>query len=94
MGPGVIMKRRIGLWVLAGFVVASFWVLLTFITRQPHYNLDRWAILSLTAPAAIFRNRPMTWYQFIFLNTAMYGVLGLAVEWVRRALRSTRHRAA
>jgi hypothetical protein len=79
------LYRRIGLWVLAGFAVAFFWVI--FFLFIPHdVNFGYWTITSITAPASLLRHRPVTWYEFIFLNAAIYGLIGLAVEPFRRWL--------
>ncbi len=77
------MSRRIGLWMLAGLAVASLWVVFSFVTAPPHYNFDRWIILSITAPAAIVSRSlhfGVKFYGFIALNGAMYGLVGLALE--------------
>jgi hypothetical protein len=84
------MNRRIGLWVLAGLAVASIWVLFSFVTPPPHYNFDRWAILNLSAPAAIICrsiHAPIKFYTFIAMNGAVYGLIGLAVEPLWRMIR-------
>lgn len=73
------MSRRIGLWTLAGFAVACFWVIISLIIPRG-INFGHWVITSITAPASLFRHRPVTWYEFILLNAAMYGLAGLAVE--------------
>jgi hypothetical protein len=89
MGPGVIMKRRIGLWVLAGFAVACFWVIFSLVIPRG-INFGYWPITSITAPASLLRHRPVTWYQFIVFNAAIYGLVGLAVEPFRRLVHSSR----
>ncbi|HET6206880.1 MAG TPA: hypothetical protein VFD98_08730 [Terracidiphilus sp.] len=80
------MSRRIGLWALAGFAVACFWVIFSLIIPRG-INFGHWAITSITAPASLLRHRPVTWYEFILLNAAMYGLAGLAVEPFRLLLR-------
>ena len=83
------MSRRIGLWVLAGFAVACFWVILSLISPRG-INFGHWIITSITAPASLFRHRPVTWYEFIALNAAIYGLAGLAFEPFRQLLRHCR----
>ena len=80
------MNRRIAFWALAGFAVACFWVIFSLIIPRG-VNFGYWAITSITAPASLLRHRPVTWYQFIALNTAIYGLAGLAVESLRFILR-------
>jgi hypothetical protein len=80
------MVRRIGLWALAGFAVAFFWVIF-FLLIPRGVNFSYWTITSITAPASLLRHRPVTWYEFILLNAAIYAFVGLAVEpfrwWIR-----------
>ena len=73
------MYRRIGLWALAGFAVACFWVIFSLMIPRG-VNFGYWTIVSITAPASLLRHRPVTWYEFIALNTAIYGMIGLAAE--------------
>jgi hypothetical protein len=73
------MNRRLGVWALAGFAVACFWVIFSLVIPRG-INFGYWAITAVTAPASLLRHRPVTWYEFILLNTAIYGLVGLAVE--------------
>jgi hypothetical protein len=87
------MNRRIGLWVLAGLIVACAWVIFSTITAPPHYHFDRWLILNVSAPAAIICrsiHAPIKFYWFIAMNAIVYGVIGLAAEPLWRLLRSPR----
>jgi hypothetical protein len=80
------MARRIGLWALAGLAVACFWVLFGFFLPRG-VNFGMWPITSITAPASIIGRSahfPVTWYEFILLNAALYSVVGLAIEPFRR----------
>ena len=83
------MYRRIGLWALAGFAVACFWVILSLVVPRG-VNFGYWPIASITAPASLLRNRPVTWYEFVVLNTAIYGLIGVAAEPFLRWLRPSR----
>lgn len=80
------MKRRIGLWVLAGLGVACFWVVFSLIIPRG-VNFGYWPVTAITAPASLLRHMPVTWYEFILLNAAIYGLVGLAFEPFRRILR-------
>ena len=85
------MKHRLGMWVLSGFVVACCWVILGMVVGS-NINLGRSAIVAITAPAAYLgRRMPLAYYWFILLNAAIYALLGLAIELVRRPF--TRHLA-
>jgi hypothetical protein len=79
------MSRRIILWALAGFAVAGFWVIFLLMAPRGN-NFGYWTIVSVTAPASLLRHHPVTWYEFIMLNTAMYATVGLAFESFRRLL--------
>lgn len=74
------MTRRLVYWALAGFVVAWGWVM--FGARPGfHANFGDWTIVQVTAPASIFgHHTPMTWFQFIVLNAAIYLAVGLGIE--------------
>ena len=72
------MKKRISVWALVSFAVACGWVLFGMATG---YNIGRWAITSVTAPAALLgRHWPLAFYWFLILNAGIYAVLGLAAE--------------
>jgi hypothetical protein len=85
------MSRRIGLWILAGFAVGCFWVNFSMIVPRG-VNFSRWIITEITAPASIINHSihaPVTFYQFIAMNAAVYGLIGLIIE---PFLRISRHR--
>jgi hypothetical protein len=71
---------RICLWILIGAAVACFWALVMTVIG-PRHNISHWPILTITVPASLFgRNRPVTYYEVMFLNAAIYGLIGLALE--------------
>ena len=83
------MSWRIGLWIAAGFTVACVWVLVGVVIPRG-VNFGMWTITAITAPAsAICRSihAPISLYEFIAMNAALYGLIGLAVEpflWIKR----------
>lgn len=80
------MKRRIAVWMVAGFVVACLWVVLAALTG-PKHNLGRWTITAITAPASLLgRTVPLACYWFILLNAVIYTLVGLVVEVSRYSL--------
>jgi hypothetical protein len=82
------MKRRIGLWALIGFAVASCWVLYSAATA-PNPHLARWTVVAVTAPASLIgRSVPLAYYWFILLNAGIYALVGLATEPLRRPIAS------
>jgi hypothetical protein len=84
------MKRRIGLWALTGFVVAFSWFVVGLFT-WPNPNLARWTIVAITAPASLIgRSMPLAYYWFILLNAAIYALVGLASELLRRPIATYR----
>ena len=71
---------RIGIWVLAVAIVTCFWVLFGMAV-DPSHNLGHWTVVAITLPASLlWQTRPVTWYAVMFLNAAIYGLMGLAVE--------------
>ena len=79
------MKQRIALWALAGFIVASGWVLFFFVTAQwPNWH-PIWKIVEITAPASFLRAYPLAYYWFILINAATYALLGTGIELLRRS---------
>ena len=80
------MKRRIGLWMLGGVVVACVWVVLAALTG-PNHNFGRRTIAAITAPASLLGLMvPLAYYWFILLNAAIYALVGLVVEASRHSL--------
>ena len=78
------MIRRIALWGVMGFVVACCWFVYSWVT-MPNPNLARWTVVAITAPASLIgRSMPLAYYWFIFLNAAIYAMLGLLLELIRR----------
>jgi hypothetical protein len=75
---------RICLWILIGATTACFWALVMTVIG-PRYNVAHWPILTITVPASLFgRNRPVTYYESMLINAALYGLIGLALEPVFR----------
>ena len=78
------MGRKIGIWTFIGFIVACGWVGIG-IALGPSYNLGHSTLVSITAPASLLGRRvPLTFYWFILLNAAVYAVVGLGTEFLRR----------
>lgn len=78
------MSRNIGIWALVGFIVACGWALIGM-ALGPNYNLGHSTLVSITAPASYLgRSVPLTVYWFILLNAAIYAVVGLGTEFLRR----------
>jgi hypothetical protein len=76
--------RRLGTWAVCGFAVAGFWVLLGLLLG-PGVNVGHWLAVTVTAPASMIgRRRPMTFYEFMIVNSAIYAALGLVAEMFRR----------
>lgn len=73
------MSRRIILWALFGFAIASAWVVYSMLS-WPNMSLD-WRWVAFSAPACLLgRHRPQSFYEFIALNTAMYACVGFVLE--------------
>jgi hypothetical protein len=53
----------------------------------PTHNLGRWPIVAITAPAALLgRHMALRYQWFILLNGAIYALLGLAIEPIRKLI--------
>jgi hypothetical protein len=79
------------MWAIVGFLVAGFWVLLSFATF-PHTNermRDVWAFVIITCPIAVARGYPISLYEVLVANAVTYGIVGLIVETLRKR-RTTR----
>jgi hypothetical protein len=84
------MKRRIVIWAITGFLVASLWAVYaaaTFpsplISAQPIV----WTLVNITCPVALASfhfHFGVKLYWVLLANAATYGLLGLAVESVRQ----------
>jgi hypothetical protein len=76
----IAFMQRIALWVLVGATVSCFWTLVMVLTG-PHHNIGHWPVVTITIPASLFRrNQPVTYYEVMFLNAGLYGLIGLALE--------------
>jgi hypothetical protein len=76
--------RNIGMWARIGIVVACSWVGIG-IALGPSYNLGHSTLVSITAPASLLgRKVPLSVYWLILLNAAVYAVVGLGMEFLRR----------
>lgn len=72
--------KRIGLWILIGATVTGFWVLFGMLAH-PRPDFGHWTAVAVTMPASLFwRHRPVTYYEVMLLNAALYGLIGLALE--------------
>jgi hypothetical protein len=81
------MGRNVGIWALIGFIVACCLVGIGS-ALGPGYNLGRSTLVSIIAPASFLGRRvPLAFYWFILLNAAMYAVVGLGTEVLRRHYR-------
>jgi hypothetical protein len=79
------MKHRIGVWAIAGFLVAGFWALYAFATVMT--PTDRvGTLVQLTCPITLLANYPLSLYLVLFANPATYALVGLIVETIRTRL--------
>ena len=71
---------KVSIWVLAGAIVTCFWVLFAMVAGPGHFD-GHWTVVAITVPASrLWQTKPVTWYTVMFLNAAIYGLLGLAIE--------------
>jgi hypothetical protein len=86
------MKRRISLWAITGFAVAFCWFIYSTVTA-PNPAFGRSILVAITAPASLIgRTMPLAYYWFILLNAAIYALVGLTTELLRRPF--ARHSAS
>lgn len=82
------VQRRIMLWALAGFIVASGWAAYAFafpaFERSTALGRTLWTLAEITCPVAILgKYTPLKFYTVFALNAATYACIGLAVELIR-----------
>jgi len=80
------MKYRIAIWAAAGFLVASGWAVYFFVRNKdlPIEPIVS-ALMRLSCPIAIVGSHyPVSLYSAVAANVAMYALVGLVVETLRR----------
>ena len=80
------MKSRIAIWAATGFLIAGCWELFVMFS-VPFANqrmADVWLLAAITCPVTLIRNLQVTWYAVLIANTAIYVLLGLTVEALRK----------
>jgi hypothetical protein len=78
------MALRIACWVLAGAAVTCLWTLFAMLAVPPP-GFGHWAVVAVTLPASLLSSllwpaKPVGWQTVMFLNAAIYGLAGLALE--------------
>jgi hypothetical protein len=86
------VKYRIAMWAAAGFLVASGWALYFLVVSKDHPIEPMVSTLvRLTCPVAIIGSHyPVSLYSALVANVAMYALLGLVVETLRRQLNQSK----
>jgi len=86
------MKRRIVVWAIAGFLVASLWALYLAATLPSPLFLTQpivWTLINITCPVAFASfhfHFGIKLYWVLLANAATYGLFGFAVESLWRQL--------
>jgi len=82
------VKYRIAMWAAAGFLVASGWALYFLMASKDHPIEPIVSTLArLTCPVAIVGSHyPVSIYSALVANVAIYVLVGLLVETLRRQL--------
>jgi hypothetical protein len=83
------MRYRIAMWGIVGFLVAGFWALFAIATfpSTPERMRDLWTVVCITCPVAIVgMHYPISLYVTLVANAVTYGLVGLAVEALRKQL--------
>jgi len=86
------VKYRIGMWAMAGFLVAGGWALYALAAKPPAMtSADPIMILvRLTCPIALLSFYPLRLYWVLLANAATYALVGLIVETIRQRLKQAR----
>ena len=79
------MKYRIGMWAIAGLLVAGCWALYALATTPPALA-SMMTLTRLTCPITLFSSYPIRVYWVLLANSATYALVGLFVETLRRRL--------
>jgi hypothetical protein len=87
------MKYRLGLWACGGFLIAACWALYALATQPPAMTSadPLLTLVQITCPiafASIHFHFGVSLYWSLVANAATYAVIGLAVEVLRRRLRT------
>lgn len=85
------MKIRIALWAFAGLLVAAGWSLYVWATAPVPITTKPilWSLAQLSCPAVLMGTRlhfGVSIYLVFLSNVVGYGLIGLLVEMLRRAL--------
>jgi hypothetical protein len=81
------MNRRIGVWMLAGLVVASCWAAVAALIPHTYNPGYFWTTVAVTAPASLLgRRMPLGMVWFILLNGGIYALVGAVIELIRGPL--------
>jgi hypothetical protein len=82
------MKYRIAIWAAAGFLVGSGWAVYLLVRSKDHLIEPIVStLIRLTCPIAVIGwHYPVSLYTALVANVAMYALVGLVVETLRRQL--------
>jgi hypothetical protein len=86
------MKYRIGVWAIAGFLVAGCWALYASATTPPAMTPSDpiVTLVRLTCPITLLSFHPLRLYWVLLANAATYALIGLIVETIRQRLNQAR----
>ena len=90
------MKYRIGLWAIAGFLVAGSWAIYAFASTPPAltYSDPLMIFVQLTCPVAFIRSYPLRLEWVLLANAATYALVGVIVEILGRTLSQAKLKTA
>lgn len=80
------MKRHIAIWAAVGVLVVVFWTVYISATLPTPLSSQgvMWTLVYLTCPIALAHSYPLGFYLVLLVNAATYGMIGVAVETIRR----------
>ena len=90
------MKYRIGMWAIAGFLVAGVWALDALAITPPALGPGDplLPLVRLTCPIALLSSYPIRLEWVLLANAATYALVGLIVEAHRQRLHQSRFKTA
>jgi hypothetical protein len=84
-----VMKRRLAIWAIVGFLVAGVWALYALASTPPALGpaAPLITLVRLTCPTALLSFYPLSVYSVLFANAATYALVGWMVETLRGRFR-------
>ena len=85
------MRYRVGVWAIAGFLVAGGWALYALAAEPPAMTFTDpiMTFVRITCPIALLSSYPIRLEWVLLANALTYALIGLMTETLRQKLRLT-----